>query len=285
MIRNTLLTVGCLLALAGPAAAQMGGGGMGGGGMGGPPPSSKGPQEDLLPEVDEAIANDAQKVFEEGEKDFKERSWLPAIAHYRLIMQKFSFNLPLAAKSELRLGDVAFERERYSEARGYYRNFLRFHPKHEEADYAGFRVGLCAFKDIPSDIFFEPPSNERDQSQARAALVQMRDFVEKFPASPHVPEAKAIIVQCEDKLASHELYVAKFYAKREKWRGTAQRTEGLAKTYPTSTLAPEALALAVESRMALNEPDVAKEDLAALEALKPEPKVLARAQKAVRKGL
>lgn len=262
------------------ARAQSGmGGGMGGmGGMGGAPPPSGKAQEDILPEVDAAVGADAQKTLDRAEKAFANHDWLEAIAHYRHVMQKFAYNVPLASQAELRLGDVAFERGRWSESRGYYRNFLRFHPRHEKADYAAFRIGLCAFKDIPGGIFLEPPSEERDQAEAKAALRQLADFLERYPKSAHVQEAREIITKCEDRLASHELYVAKFYAKRGKWKGVALRTEGLVKTYPNSSLAPEALELAVQAHSKLGEAKEATKALETLEALTPNGPFVAKAR-------
>ena len=244
----TRIAAALLVSLASPLAlAQMGGGmggGMGGmGGMGGAPPA-RGPSEDLIPEVDAEFAADAQKAFERGEAMFAKREWLDAIAAFRLVTQRFSYNLTLAALAELRLADIAFERERFAEARGAYRNFVRFHPRHPKADDAEFRVGLCAYRDIPGDLFIEPPSEERDQTEVRSALKELRGFLERRPESPHAAEAEAIIRRCEDKLAAHELAVARFYAHEKKWRAVALRADGVVRTYPSSGLVAEALTLA-----------------------------------------
>jgi outer membrane protein assembly factor BamD len=283
-MRRSLLVVVTSLALVSQARAQMGGGGMGGmGGMGGggAPQGGGRPVEDVIPEVDPDAGKDAQRSFDRGEQAFGKRDWLEAIAYYRHVMQKFAYNVPLAAMAELRLGDVAFERGKWTESRGHYRNFLRFHPRHEKADYASFRIGLCAFKDIPGGFFFEPPSEERDQAEARAALKQMGDFVERFPKSSYVPEAQEIMRKCEDKLAQHELYVARFYAKREKWKGVVMRAEGLVRSYPHSSLAGEALVLVVEAQSRLGDKAEAERALKTLEALGAAPELVARARAAL----
>lgn len=225
--------------------------------------------EDLLPEVDETIAADVQKLFERAERAYKKRDWLVAIAHYQKLRTRYSYNVPLASKAELRLGDIAFARERYGEARGYYKTFVRFHPTHEQADYAAFRVGLCAFREIPGDTFIQPPAIEREQTEVRTARSQMQSFLVEHPASEHVAEAKKILTQCEDRLAAHEMYVAKFYARRGKWRGTLMRAERLVADYPASTLAPEALVLAIRAHTALGHADQAQASFERLEELQP----------------
>jgi outer membrane protein assembly factor BamD len=271
MRRSLLLaSLGALaLGTASPARAQMSpgmGGGMGGMG-GGPPPGSGKSSEDLIPEVDAETGKDAQRSLARAEQAYGNHDWLEAIAYYRHVVQKFAYNVPLAAQAELRLGDVAFERGKWAEARGYYRNFLRFHPRHERADYASFRVGLAAFKDIPGGMFFEPPREERDQAEAKVALRQMGEFIERFPQSSYVAEAQEIMRQCEDRLAAHELYVARFYAARERWKGVILRAEGLVRNYPHSTLLAEAMALVVEAHANLGERDEAQRALQTLEAL------------------
>lgn len=264
-----------VLLSAGTASAQMG---MGGPASAPPPPASS---DDVLPSVDEEIANDAQAVWARAEKEFEDEDWLEAIAYYQHLRTKFSYNVQLAALAELRLGDVGFERERWSEARGHYRAFLRFHPKHEKADYAAYRVGLCSYREIPGDSWITPPSIERDQSDVRETLRMMREFQAQFPKSQWVPEAQKASVRCQDMLAAHELYVAEFYAKREKWKGTVLRTRTLVNTYPESTLAPEALALQVEAHAKLGDGERAKESMKQLQARKPSDGLLSRGRKAL----
>jgi outer membrane protein assembly factor BamD len=113
----------------------------------------------------------------------------------------------------------------------------------------------------------------------------MREFVRNFPASEHIPEAKKVVVSCEDKLAEHEIYVAKFYAKRNKWAGVALRAEGLAKTFPTSTLVPEALVMAIEAHKNLGQPEAAKKNLEDLVAMKAPEKYIHRGQSLVAQAM
>lgn len=282
LISRAALLVVLLLPLV--AFAQAGAGGMGG--MGGNPGGgqrSASRNEDILPDIEEAIGADAQKSFAHAEKAFANEEYLEAIAYYQHVRTKFSFNVPLAAMSELRLGDIAFRRERWLEARSYYRTFLRFHPRHEQADYAAFQAGKCTYKEIPEDFFLFPPSTEKDQSDVRAALVQMGEFVRTYPQSKHAAEARQLVADCESRLARHELYVARFYAQKGKWRGTVLRTDGLLRTYPTSPEAAEALVLAVQAHVELGEPDAAKASLARLVALKADPKLVSEAERHAQK--
>lgn len=235
-------------------------------------------QADVLPDIDQKIGNDVQATFAHAEKAYENRDWPEAIAYYQHLRAKFSYNLPLSTIAQLRLGDIAFTREKFIEAKELYKQFLRMHPSHEKADYAAFQIGLCAFKDIPGEFFLFPPGSERDQSEVRTARTALADFLTKYPKSEYAPKAKEILVQCDNKLAEHELYVAKYYAGKGKWEGSANRAEGLVKSYPDSARVNDALILAIQSRAKLNQPAEAQKNYDLLASLKPDEKVLKKAQ-------
>jgi outer membrane protein assembly factor BamD len=222
-----------------------------GGGLGQPGLSDQGKKKDeagdQLPEIDQKIGNDAQLSFAHAEKAYQNKEWLEAIAYFQHVRAKFSYNLTLATQAQLRLGDIAFNRDKWLEAKEYYKEFVRLHPNHEKVDYAAFQVGYCAYKDIPGEFFLQPPAAERDQSEVRTARNAMAAYLKDHPHSEYVTKAKDIIVTCDNKLAAHEMYVADYYARRGKWTGAAGRAEGLASTYPDATQAPDALILAIKS--------------------------------------
>jgi outer membrane protein assembly factor BamD len=203
---------------------------------------------DQLPEIDQKIGADAQLSFAHAEKAYQNKEWLEAIAYFQHVRAKFSYNLTLATQAQLRLGDIAFNREKWLEAKEYYKEFVRLHPNHEKVDYAAFQVGYCAYKDIPGEWFLQPPAAERDQSEVRTARNAMAAFIREHPRSEYLTKAHDIVVTCDNKLAANEMYVADYYAKRGKWQGAVGRAEGLAAVYPDATQAADALILAIQGR-------------------------------------
>lgn len=274
------MALAVLVGVVGPARAQLGPSGSDFDGSSG----RRGADADPLPEVDKKIADDPQKVFERAQRDFERRDWPSAIAHFEHVKQRFPYQLQLAAESELRLGDIAFAREHYTEARGIYRNFVRFRPTHPRVDYAAFRAGLSAFQNVPGDAFLNPPAIEKDPTDAREALRELREFVETYPASEYVVEARAAMQKSEEFLAAHELYVARFYASRKKWKGVLLRVDTLRRVFPRSAKVPEALLLAVQANVELGQEAEAREALAALEAAGPEAALLEQGRRLVARG-
>ena len=108
---------------------------------------------------------------------------------------------------------------------------IKAHPSHPRAAYAAFRVGLAYFEDKPSDLWFLPPSYERDQTPVKQALDALNRFVVSYPKSEFVTRARDLINNCRQRLAAHDRYVANFYEKHEGWRGAAGRWLAIADSY------------------------------------------------------
>lgn len=206
-------------------------------------------------------AKEAQENMARGNEAFEGKNYIEAQKYFEFVRQRFPF-MEIAREADLRVADTIFEREQYIEARDAYQNFVKLHPTYPRVDYAAFRAALTHYKEIPSDFFLLPPSEEKDQTEVKNAVRAMNDFVRQYPKSELVAEAKEIINQARTRLARHELYVAGFYAKREKWRAVANRLETVATQYPGLGFDEEVLfELHDLYSSRLNEPEKAKKAL------------------------
>jgi len=186
--------------------------------------------------------DDARTGYEKALLDFRRGDCLSAEPTFREIRREFPYSR-FAALAELRIGDCQFKNEAYPEAIQTYRQFVRIRPSHKEIPYARFRIAEAYYNQIPSGWFMTPPSHERDQSAARDSLIQLRRFVVDYPEDQRVPDAHKLMEKCMSVLAAHELYVARFYLKREAYRGVISRLKGLLASYPGSGVESEALLL------------------------------------------
>ena len=186
--------------------------------------------------------DDARSGYEKALLDFRRGDCLSAEPMFREIRREFPYSR-FAALAELRVGDCQFKNEAYPEAIQTYRQFVRIRPSHKEIPYARFLIAEAYYNQIPGGWFMTPPAAERDQSAARDALIQLRRFVVDYPDNQRVPDAHKLMAECMDLLAAHELYVARFYLKREAYRGVISRLKGLLTSYPGSEVEPKALLL------------------------------------------
>ena len=202
--------------------------------------------------------DDARTGYEKALLDFRRGDCLAAEPMFQEIRREFPYSR-FAALAELRIGDCQFKNEAYPEAIQTYRQFVRIRPSHKEIPYARFRIAEAYYNQIPSGWFMTPPPAERDQSAARDALIQLRRFVVDYPDDERVPAAHKLMEECMGLLAAHEFYVARFYLKREAYRGVISRLKGLIASYPGSGVESQALLLLGEVYLKTNEVEAARQ--------------------------
>lgn len=176
------------------------------------------------------FAADAETNMRKGDDAMNAKNYAEAASFFEFVKTKYVY-LDLAKTAELRLADAEFERERFAEARDRYQNFVRLHPTHPKVDYAAFRAALTHYKEIPSDFFLLPPASEKDQVEVRNAASAMTDFLRGYSASEYVKEAKTVLDEVRLRLAEHEIYVADFYARRDRWPAVVTRLSVVAKDF------------------------------------------------------
>lgn len=205
-----------------------------------------------------SYGRNAQEAYENALLDFRRDNCLDAEPAFRAIRREYPYSR-FAALSELRVADCKFKTKSYAEAITAYRQFVRFRPSHPQVPYARFRIAESHFQQIPSEWLLSPPTHERDQRPVHEALRQLRRFVLDFPDDDRVPEARRLIGECLRILAEHELYVARFYARRDARPAVVMRLRTLLSTYQGSGLEAEALMMLGETYLEMGDRPQARE--------------------------
>ncbi len=205
----------------------------------------------------------AAKAYKDAERSFKTGDYLEAIRRYNLLRSKFPYS-ELATLADLRIADAYFEQEKYATSVEQYRAFAKLHPEHERVPYANWRVALSFYKQMPTDWWFMPPGYERDLNRAEEAERELLYFVQRNPDSEFTDEARTKLKQTRRRLADHELYVAKFYLKRDNPRAAAMRLSYLLQNYQGLGLDPQALFLLARAYIELKDVERATDALADL---------------------
>ncbi|MBI3181547.1 MAG: outer membrane protein assembly factor BamD [Myxococcales bacterium] len=229
-----------------------------------------------VPEPD--YAADAETNLAKGDEALESKNFIEAERYFEYVKTKYPF-LEAARGAELRLADTDFEREQFLEARDRYRNFIKLHPTHPKVDYAAFRAALTHHREIPSDFFLLPSSREKDQVEVRSTLVAMGEFIRTYPKSPYVVEAKKLADDARRRLAEHEMYVAEFYAAKEKWRAVVGRLNRVVNEFAGLGFEERAYFGLHEAYLKLSDPERAKESLRALVQKLPGTPAAQKAQK------
>lgn len=227
---------------------------------------------------DPDYARDAEANLRAGNEALEGSDFVQAEKYFEFVRTKFPF-LEAATEAELRLADLEFQREAYSAARDRYQSFVKLHPSHPKVDYAAFRAALTHVREMPNDLFFLPPAEEKDQADVRSALQALNDFLRQFPASQFRKEAEAHLADVRNRLADHELYAARFYARRERWPAVVLRLEGLLERYPGTRVEEEAFFSLHDAYVKLKKPAEAQETLKKIMSRLPGTSAAQRAQR------
>ncbi|MFN3198604.1 MAG: outer membrane protein assembly factor BamD [Bradymonadia bacterium] len=178
----------------------------------------------------ESYAGSARYSYEQGAEALDDGDYLEAIRQFTFVKNKYPYS-KFAALAELRIADAYFEQEKFAEAIQAYGTFVESRPNHEKVDYAMWRRALSHFEQIPSDFILFPPAHEKDQRATTEALRALELFVQRFPESKDIAEARERVRDCKGMLADHELYVARFYLRDKRPLSAVGRLEGVYNTY------------------------------------------------------
>ena len=136
-----------------------------------------------------------------------------------------------AALAKLRIGDSLFMQERFAEAIEFYRSFAAQHRSDPNLPYARYRMAVSYYKRMPSEWFASVADHEIDQTMTREAVRELSSFLKTFPVSRFAADVREKLNEARRMLVDHILYVADFYASRDKPRAVAWRIESALKDY------------------------------------------------------
>jgi outer membrane protein assembly factor BamD len=202
----------------------------------------------------------AEDRYDLGLKYMRRGYYVKALEQFNHL-RNYERDDPYAVLAEIAIADLHFKKAEFDQARMSYEDFLRLHPRHDKADYATWRMGLCLWRKAPSIA-------ARDQTWTRQAVDVWSGFAVRYPQSGYADEVKESLDAGRARLAHKELIIGRFYFRRGAWKAAAGRFRGLLETWP---YCPDAgLARALLGQALVHEGDLAGAR-AAMDALRAAP--------------
>ncbi len=140
----------------------------------------------------------------------------------------------VTANATILLADVNFKdgsANAYADAIYYYRNLLRYFPKHPRADYCQYQVGICFFE--------QRNSPDRDLSAILESIVAFKKVINNYPDSLYLSATKMRIRECYIIQAEHEFRIGRFYYRKSLYDAAIKRFEVVFNTYSEYYEEPE----------------------------------------------
>jgi len=164
----------------------------------------------------------AQELFEAGQDAMKEKNYDDAAEYFTKLKDRYPFS-PYTPEAELALGDAYFLDNRFDEAVDAYKDFESMHPRHERIPYVLYQIGVSNYKQFKSI--------DMPQEHVAEALEYFLRLVEAFPDDPYAEEAGKSVQNCRRYLAEHEIFVADFYWRVERYGAAWKRYRRIAQEF------------------------------------------------------
>jgi len=173
---------------------------------------------------------DADKfLFDRGSEEAKARKWLNAREYLRNLVDNYPQS-PYRPDAKLALGDTYIS-EKTTESlllgANEFREFLTFYPTHPRADYAQLQLARSFTEQMLAA--------ERDQSATKDAIKEIEIFLQRFPNSALMPEARKLERDARDRLSEASYRVGFFYFRLKYYPGAIDRFQEILKTDPAFT--------------------------------------------------
>jgi outer membrane protein assembly factor BamD len=215
----------------------------------------------LLPKVqDETEGWSAQKIYTTAKEELNDGNYEHAVKLFESLEARYPFGR-YAQQAQLDIAYAYYKDNEPISAIAACDRFIKLHPNHPNVDYAYYLKGLANFNDdlgIMGNLV-EQNMSERDPVASRDAFLSFKELVTRFPDSKYAADATARMKFLVNTMAEHEVYVARYYLKREAWVAAANRAKEVVTTYPTAPAREEALEIMVIAYEKLELPDLSKD--------------------------
>jgi len=168
-------------------------------------------------------------LFDKGNTALSEKKWLVAREFFKQITETYTQSA-YRPEAKLAIGDTYLgegSAEALVLAINEFKEFLSYYPTNPRADYAQYKIGLAHFRQMRGP--------QRDQTETREAIRELQAFVDRYPNSSLMPEARGKLREARDRLSESDYLVGFFYFRQRWYPGAIDRFKELLKNDPQFT--------------------------------------------------
>lgn len=177
----------------------------------------------------------AEELYEQGLKQMRRGSYTKALESFNRV-RNYHRDDPVSVQAQLAIAELHFKKKDFEQARFAYEEFASLHPRHKDLDFVTWRIGLSIYRRASK-------AAGRDQTATRSAVNVWTSFDSRFPESDHIEDVDRLLGRARGRLATKELFIAKFYERKDAWNSVRGRTQYLIRRYPESSSVPQAMQL------------------------------------------
>ena len=208
----------------------------------------------------------AAEIYKQAKQNLDDTNYEDAIKLYEQIESRFPYG-KYAQRAQLEIAYAYYKDNEPETAILSANRFIKLHPNHANVDYAYYLKGLAAF-DVNSSFFsnlFNQDAAERDPKAARQAFLFFAELVKRFPKSQYRNDSIKRMTVLRENLSRYEIFVAKYYLKRNAHLAAVNRAKYVLQHYPKTKSVPEALGIMVTGYRKLGLKDLEKDAMRVLQ--------------------
>ena len=168
-------------------------------------------------------------LFQRGQEELKERHWAAAREYFRQIVDNYPQS-PFRPDAKLAVGDTYIGEDTAESlvlAANEFREFLTFYPTNPRADYAQYRLAFAYAEQMLAP--------DRDQSATRDVIKELQVFIDRYPNSQLMPDARKLLREAKDRLSEASFLVGRHYFRVKWYPGAIDRFREVLKNDPDYT--------------------------------------------------
>ncbi len=143
-----------------------------------------------------------------------------------------------ASKSALMAAYSYYAGNYYFDAIYELERFIKTYPKDKRLNYANFLLAMCYYEQIVDE--------KKDLGPLLQAQQQFQFVIKNYPETDFALDSKYKLDLINDVLASKEIYLGRYYIKKEKWIAAINRFKEVLNKYQTTIYVEEAMHRLVE---------------------------------------
>ena len=155
-----------------------------------------------------------------------------------------------AARSILMAAYSYYSQDYYYDTISELERFIQKYPKHERLNYAHFLLAICYYEQIVDE--------KKDIGPLLSAQKEFKFIIKNYSNSDFALDSKFKLDFINDVLASKEIFLGRYYMKKEKWIAAINRFKQVVQFYDTTIYIEEALHRLVELHYRIGLIDEAK---------------------------
>ena len=201
-----------------------------------------------------------EKMYNRANRQLSAGRYEDALEEYNNFIIQFPFGY-LSETARLERIFILNKLNLTEEATESVEQFIRQYPLHQNIDYAYFMRGVITFEKKATGIFGKlRGANEvsRNNHFMQKSYKAFDELINKYPNSTYAADARQRMTYLRNKMAEHELEVAKFYADRNANIGAINRCQYIIENYQEAPAVIDALRLMVVTYQKMGLIDQAK---------------------------